>query len=132
MYHPQLRLHLSVQGSASNFDAINFYREQFGVVRAVLPRVLSLTQVQQVIEKRRSRSRSSASAVCASWWRALCPVELCDGRIAQHPRRVLATQTVRWVGDRQRGAESRLNGVLIDRYAPGENAATPRPVQGPL
>ena len=29
-HHPQLRLHLSVQGSATNYDAINFYREQFG------------------------------------------------------------------------------------------------------
>ena len=32
--HPRLRLHLSVQGSATNFDAINFYHEQFGIVRA--------------------------------------------------------------------------------------------------
>lgn len=43
-HHPRLRLHLSVQGSATNCDAINFYREQFGIVRAVLPRVLSLTR----------------------------------------------------------------------------------------
>ena len=49
--HPQLRLHLSVQGSATNYEAINFYREQFGIVRAVLPRVLSLAQVQQLIDK---------------------------------------------------------------------------------
>ena len=49
--YPQLRLHLSVQGSATNYDAINFYREQFGIVRAVLPRVLSLSQVKQVIER---------------------------------------------------------------------------------
>ena len=62
--HPQLRLHLSVQGSATNHDAINFYREQFGM-RAVLPRVLSLEQVRQVISARRSRSRSSALAACA-------------------------------------------------------------------
>ncbi|HTZ00519.1 MAG TPA: peptidase U32 family protein, partial [Rhodocyclaceae bacterium] len=40
--HPNLRLHLSVQGSATNYEAINFYRERFGVQRAVLPRVLSL------------------------------------------------------------------------------------------
>src|SRR5690606_37537781 len=32
--HPQLRLHLSVQGSATNYEAINFYRDHFGVVRA--------------------------------------------------------------------------------------------------
>src|SRR5690242_14654610 len=43
--HPQLRLHLSVQGSATHPDAINFYHERFGVARAVLPRVLALAQV---------------------------------------------------------------------------------------
>src|SRR5690606_29170391 len=48
--HPRLRLHLSVQGSATNYEAINFYHEQFGIQRAVLPRVLSMTQVEQVTE----------------------------------------------------------------------------------
>lgn len=43
--HPQLRLHLSVQGSATNLEAIRFYHEQFGIERVVVPRVLSLTQV---------------------------------------------------------------------------------------
>ena len=50
-HHPSLRLHLSVQGSATHADAINFYHEQFGISRAVLPRVLSLPQVSQLIEK---------------------------------------------------------------------------------
>ncbi len=49
--HPQLRLHLSVQGSATNRHAIGFYHEQFGIRRAVLPRVLSLAQVQQLVPK---------------------------------------------------------------------------------
>ena len=43
-HHPQLRLHLSVQGSATNYEAINFYHQHFGISRAVLRRVLSLTQ----------------------------------------------------------------------------------------
>ncbi|HCA27576.1 MAG TPA: protease, partial [Betaproteobacteria bacterium] len=47
--YPQLRLHLSVQGSATNYEAINLYHEQFGIQRAVLPRVLSLAQVEQVV-----------------------------------------------------------------------------------
>ena len=48
--HPELRLHLSVQGSATSYEAINFYREQFNVQRVVLPRVLSLSQVERVKE----------------------------------------------------------------------------------
>src|SRR4051812_12578268 len=48
-HHPALRMHLSVQGSATNYEAINFYHEHFGIARAVLPRVLSLVQVEQLI-----------------------------------------------------------------------------------
>ncbi|HXK53603.1 MAG TPA: peptidase U32 family protein [Hyphomicrobiales bacterium] len=43
--HPDLRLHLSVQASASTADAILYYIEQFGVKRVVLPRVLSVSEI---------------------------------------------------------------------------------------
>lgn len=43
--HPDLRLHLSVQASASSAAALNFYREAFGIRRAVLPRVLTLPEI---------------------------------------------------------------------------------------
>jgi len=42
---PDLNLHLSVQGSATSHEAVRFYAEQFGIRRAVIPRVLSLKQV---------------------------------------------------------------------------------------
>jgi hypothetical protein len=47
-HHPQLRLHLSVQASATTYEAIEFYRERYGIERAVLPRVLTLQQVQHL------------------------------------------------------------------------------------
>jgi collagenase-like PrtC family protease len=43
--HPSLRIHLSVQGSATHADAIELMREQFGIRRVVLPRVLTVTQI---------------------------------------------------------------------------------------
>ncbi len=43
--HPALRLHLSVQGSVTNYEGINFLHREFGIQRAVLPRVLSIEQV---------------------------------------------------------------------------------------
>ncbi len=43
--HPDTRLHLSVQASASNPDAIKYYCETFNVKRVVLPRVLSVTEI---------------------------------------------------------------------------------------
>ena len=130
VHHPALRLHLSVQGSATNFDAINFYREQFGIVRAVLPRVLSLNQVQQVIEK-------TPVEIEVFGFGSLCV--MVEGRCA-HSSYVTGEspnthgvcsppKAVRWVETPQ-GRESRLNGVLIDRYAPGENAGYPTLCKG--
>ena len=49
--HPNLRLHLSVQGSATNPEAIKYYHQNFGIQRVVLPRVLSMGQVEQVCEQ---------------------------------------------------------------------------------
>lgn len=43
--HPDLRLHLSVQASASTPDAIRYFVERFGVKRVVLPRVLTLPEI---------------------------------------------------------------------------------------
>ena len=48
--YPNLRLHMSVQGSATNYEAINMMKELFGVRRAVLPRVLTVDQVKHVID----------------------------------------------------------------------------------
>ena len=42
-----------MQGSATSYEAIRFYHEHFGIQRAVLPRVLSLPQVEHVVENTR-------------------------------------------------------------------------------
>ncbi|WP_345783860.1 peptidase U32 family protein [Stenotrophomonas sp. YIM B06876] len=128
--HPRLRLHLSVQGSATNYDAINFYREQFGIVRAVLPRVLSLEQVQRVIER-------TPVEIEVFGFGSLCV--MVEGRCAlssyvtgESPNThgvCSPPKAVRWQETPQ-GLESRLGGVLIDRYAPGENAGYPTLCKG--
>ena len=43
--HPDARLHLSVQASAANAEAIRFHRDRFGIRRVVLPRVLTLAEI---------------------------------------------------------------------------------------
>ncbi len=128
--HPGLRLHLSVQGSATNFDAINFYREQFGIVRAVLPRVLSVAQVAQLIEK-------TPVEIEVFGFGSLCV--MVEGRCAlssyvtgESPNThgvCSPPKAVRWVETPQ-GRESRLNGVLIDRFAEHENAGYPTLCKG--
>ncbi len=45
---PDIRRHLSVQASASNAEAIDFYYREFGVRRVVLPRVLTIEQIARL------------------------------------------------------------------------------------
>lgn len=46
--HASLRRHLSVQACASNVDAISFFAREFGVKRAVLPRVLTVEEIEDL------------------------------------------------------------------------------------
>jgi len=129
-HHPQMNRHLSVQGSASNYEALDFYYQNFGIVRAVLPRVLSLAQVAQLLDK-------TPVAIEVFGFGGLCV--MVEGRCAlssyvtgQSPNThgvCSPPKAVRWTETPQ-GRESRLNGVLIDRYAVGQNAGYPTLCKG--
>jgi len=128
--HPGLEIHLSVQGSATSHEAVNFYYERFGVKRAVLPRVLSLAQVEQVV-------RNTPVEIEVFGFGGLCV--MAEGRCAlsayacgDSPNTTGACspgRAVRWQ-ETAAGLESRLNGVLIDRYAQGEHTAYPTLCKG--
>jgi len=49
--YPDLRLHLSVQASASTAESLKFYMEHFNIKRAVLPRVLTLDEIRKMKAK---------------------------------------------------------------------------------
>jgi collagenase-like PrtC family protease len=123
--HPALRLHLSVQGSA-----INFSREQFGIVRAVLPRVLSLSQVEQVIDKTQVEIEVFGFGSLCVMAEGRCSLSSYVTGESPNTRGVCSPPgAVRWQ-ETPAGRESRLNGVLIDRFAPGENAGYPTLCKG--
>jgi collagenase-like PrtC family protease len=111
--HPQLRLHLSVQGSATNADAINLYREQFGIVdkTPVEIEVFGFGSLCVMVE-----GRCSLSSYVTG--------ESPNNRGVCSP-----PGAVRWQ-ETPAGRESRLNGVLIDRFAQGENAGYPTLCKG--
>ncbi len=128
--YPALALQLSVQGSATNCDAINLFRDQFGITRAVLPRVLSIAQVEQVI-------RNTNVEIEVFGFGSLCV--MVEGRCAlssfatgQSPNTFGAcspASAVRWEpkGDHM---DVRLKGILIDRYTNDENAGYPTLCKG--
>lgn len=47
-HYPRQRLHVSVQASASNVDAVNFLVDAFGAKRVVLPRILTIPDIARI------------------------------------------------------------------------------------
>ena len=128
--YPDLRLHLSVQGSATNYEAINFYREHFGIARAVLPRVLSLAQVEQVLKNTPVEIEVFGFGSLCVMVEGRCALSSYTTGEAPNTHGVCSpAKAVRWQ-QTPKGLESRLNGVLIDRYADGENASYPTLCKG--
>ncbi|MBI1889444.1 MAG: U32 family peptidase [Burkholderiales bacterium] len=128
--HPQLRLHLSVQGSATNYESINFYHRRFGIARAVLPRVLSLSQVEHVAENTPVEIEVFGFGSLCVMVEGRCALSSYVTGEAPNTAGVCSpAKAVRWQHT-PKGLESRLNGVLIDRYADGENAGYPTICKG--
>ncbi|MEE8321038.1 MAG: U32 family peptidase, partial [Gammaproteobacteria bacterium] len=120
----------SVQGSATNWHAIAFYHEQFGISRVVIPRVLSLAQVQQLISK-------TPVEVEIFGYGSLCV--MVEGRCAlssfvtgDSPNSAgvcSPAHAVRWT-ETPSGRDAYLNGVLINRHHAGESASYPTLCKG--
>ena len=128
--HPELRLHLSVQGSATNADAINLYHQQFNIQRAVLPRVLSLEQVKQVTQRTPVEIEVFGFGSLCVMVEGRCALSSYATGESPNTHGVCSpAKFVRWQETPQ-GLESRLNGVLIDRYGQGENAGYPTLCKG--
>jgi putative protease len=129
-HHPALRLHLSVQGSATNYEAINFYRENFGIARAVLPRVLSMAQVEHVIKNTPVDIEVFGFGSLCVMVEGRCALSSYVTGEAPNTHGVCSpAKAVRWL-QTPNGMESRLNGVLIDRYSDDENASYPTLCKG--
>jgi putative protease len=128
--YPELNLHLSVQGSATNYEALQFYKDHFNVRRAVLPRVLSIGQVQHVVEH-------SPVEIEVFGFGSLCV--MVEGRCilssyatGRSPNTYGACSPASHVEWRETpdGLETRLGGVLIEKVGKGENAGYPTLCKG--
>jgi len=128
--HPGLRLHLSVQGSATSYEAVNFARREFGVRRAVLPRVLTLAQVENVI-------CNTSVEIEVFGFGSLCVMN--EGRCwlssyatGESPNTVGACSPAKYVKWEKTPGQmtTRLNGILIDRFSDDEPAGYPTLCKG--
>jgi putative protease len=128
--HPALRLHLSVQGSATNIDAIGFYHRHFGIARAVLPRVLALAQVEQVIANTPVEIEVFGFGSLCVMAEGRCQLSSYATGESPNTHGVCSpAKAVRWQRT-PRALEARLYDVLIDRYGDGEQAGYPTLCKG--
>ena len=128
--YPDTEVHLSVQASATNLAALEFY-QQFGISRAVLPRVLTLQQV-------RALARQTTLELEVFAFGSLCI--MAEGRCylssyltGQSPNTFGACSPasfVRWEETTDGRLESRLNGMLIDCFEKHETAGYPTLCKG--
>ena len=128
---PELRLHASVQASATSAPALQLLARRFGIVRAVLPRVLSIDQVQQV-----ARDAAPLEIEVFGFGGLCIMVEgrcslssYATGEAPNHQGACSPARFVSWE-EKENGMEARLNGFLIDRYAPDEPAGYPTLCKG--
>lgn len=128
--YPALNLHLSVQASATNWRALKLYREAFGINRAVLPRVLSLKQIERlasrdivplevfgfgglcIMAEGRCLLSSYACGLSPNNFGACSPAEAVEMNL------------------REGHLETRLGGILIDRFSQNESAGYPTICKG--
>jgi putative protease len=128
--YPDVERHVSVQASTTNIEAIKFFADNFDVERVVLPRVLSIQQVRQLAKKSPVKLEVFAFGSLCIMSEGRC--YLSSYMTGESPNTAGAcspAKYVRWE-ETEQGLESRLNGVLIDRYQPDENAGYPTLCKG--
>lgn len=127
--YPTIERHLSVQASATNLAALEFY-QQFGVQRVVLPRVLTLQQV-------RALARQTTLELEVFAFGSLCI--MAEGRCylssyltGESPNTAGACSPAAFVRWQEQDGQlhSRLNNVLIDRFNASETAGYPTLCKG--
>src|SRR5690606_31454190 len=129
--HPDLPRHLSVQGSATTQAALRYYHERFGIARAVLPRVLSLQQVERLCAATPVPLEVFAFGSLCIMVEGRCQLSSYVTGASPNRHGVCSpARFVKWEEQTDGSRTVRLNGVLMDRYAEGEAAGYPTVCKG--
>ncbi len=129
--HPLLPRHLSVQGSATTQASLRYYRERVGIARAVLPRVLSVQQVERLCAAAPVPLEVFAFGSLCIMVEGRCQLSSYVTGASPNRHGVCSpARFVRWEEQADGSRAVRLNGVLIDRYAAGEAAGYPTVCKG--
>ena len=129
--HPALPRHLSVQGSATTEPALRYAYERFGIARAVLPRVLSVQQVERLCQASPVPLEVFAFGSLCIMVEGRCQLSSYVTGASPNRHGVCSpARFVRWDEHADGQRSVRLNQVLIDRFEPQEPAAYPTVCKG--
>lgn len=129
--YPALARHLSVQGSATTAPALKYMHERFGISRAVLPRVLSIQQVQRLCQHSPVPLEVFAFGSLCIMVEGRCQLSSYVTGASPNRHGVCSpAKFVRWEEQGDGGRSVRLNNVLIDRFKPQEPAGYPTVCKG--
>ncbi|MDX1693978.1 MAG: peptidase U32 family protein [Ketobacteraceae bacterium] len=128
--YPDFQINLSVQAFASNIDSINYYRDQFGIARVVLPRIFTLREIRRIVADTDVEIEVFAFAVAGPMAEGRCIMS--SYVTGKSPNNFGACSPASCVEYTESGSrlDSRLNGVLVNRFEQGEPASYPTLCRG--
>lgn len=126
----KIRLHLSVQAASATPEAIGFYARTFGVRRVVLPRVLSIPEIQALNGRIDVETEAFVFGGLCVMIEGRCYLSsYATGKSPNLSGVCSPPEAVNYVVD-GRGTAANLAGFAIDRYAPGAPAGYPTLCKG--
>jgi len=128
--HPDLRRHLSVQASACNAESLNFYQREFGIRRVVLPRVLTLESIRDIRSRTDVEIEIFVSGGLCVMAEGRCWLSSYVSGDSPNMHGVCSPAHAVRFEEEDDTLEVRLDGVLVNRFAPGEAAAYPTLCKG--
>ncbi|MFD2648086.1 peptidase U32 family protein [Devosia albogilva] len=128
--YPEQRLHVSVQASASNVDAVSLLVESFGAKRLVLPRVLTIAEIARLAQQVDCELEVFAFGGLCVMAEGRC--SLSSYVTGQSPNMHGVCSPASHVRYREDGEEmvSELGGFTINRFGAGEPAGYPTLCKG--
>ncbi|MBI5096317.1 MAG: U32 family peptidase [Nitrospirae bacterium] len=129
--YPEKRVHLSVQASASNAEAIEFYRRHFGIKRVVLPRVLTIDEIRALRAETNVEIEVFALGLLCINSEGQCFLSsyitsesINTYGACSHPK------FIDFVEEDEGEFKILSNGVVLNKYSPMEEVAYPTPCKG--
>ena len=129
--YPEKRVHLSVQASASNAEAIEFYRRHFGIKRVVLPRVLTIDEIRELRAETNVEIEVFALGLLCINSEGQCFLSsyitsesINTYGACSHPK------FIDFVEEDEGEFKILSNGVVLNKYSPMEEVAYPTPCKG--